>query len=362
MKINKENYGRFIIDYYDGQLSSDEERKLLLFLDRHPALKEAFESFEEVPVLPDEPLEFPEKQSLQKTEIVAVDAVNEDNYNEYFVLLMDEELTREEQYSVKVFLQQNPQLQGQFRLLGMTKVVPDEAVVFENKEQLRKHRPVFLLRYAGWAVAAVLLLLLGIRFFLVAPKQKTVRNQLAVENIPSKSMKIGLTKVSPRFIRESKIVAGSQTLPVLKSSYSLTKRQPVETLASADIYEPLKLGKDYAPLRFPETRKREEIMALSLPVVVQKPERNGFLRHTIGRPFSQLATVFALQKKKRKAYGTHDKGFVKLLQGGVDAMNALTDNDVVMVKTYDADGNLIDYRLLSDNFSINRPVREKGSR
>ena len=208
----------------------------------------------------------------------------------------------------------------------------------------------------------MLLLLLGIRFFLVAPKQKTVRNQLAVENIPSKSMKIGLTKVSPLFIRESKIVVGRQTLPVLKSSYSLTKRQPVETLASADIYEPLKLGKDYAPLRFPETRKREEIMALSLPVVVQKPERNGFLRHTIGRPFSQLATVFALQKKKRKAYGTRDKGFVKVLQGGVDAMNALTDNDVVMVKTYDADGNLIDYRLLSDNFSINRPVREKGSR
>jgi hypothetical protein len=361
MKINKENYGRFIVDYYDGQLSPEEERLLMLFLDQHPALKEEFESFKEVPVLPDEPLEFSEKQSLQKIEIAAVGAVNEDNYSEYFVLLMDDELTREEQHSVKIFLQQNPQLQGQFRLFGMTKVAPDESIVFDRKEYLHKRRVIPLIRYAGMAVAAVLLLFLGIRFFLSTPEQKTESKQLAVESIPLKTTKIAVREIPPRLIRKK--VPGTINNPkAVKKNIPVTILKPVEMLASADIYMPLKRKKDYAPLLFPNTREQEEIMALSLPVVVEKPKRNNFLRHTIGRPFSQLAAVFALQKRKRRATGVHDKGFVKVLQSGVEAMNALTDNDMVMVKTYDANGNLIDYQLLSDNFSINRPVREKRSR
>jgi hypothetical protein len=361
MKINKENYGRFIVDYYDGQLSPEEEQRLLLFLDRHPALKEEFENFEGAPMLPDEPLVFSEKQILQKPEVVAFGEINEDNYPEYFVLSMDNELNEVLQNQLDNFLKQNPKLNDEYTLFGLTKVTPDTSVVFGNKEQLRKRRMIPLLRYAGIAAAAMLLLLFGIRFFFSSPGQNTVRSQLALESIPLKSTEIGVVEISPRLIPESKVIAVSRMHAVPQSPL-FTKQQPVAMLASADIYRPLKVKKDYAPLRFPDTRKQEEIMALSLPVVVEKPERNGFLRHTFGKPFSQLAAVLAIQKKKRKASGTRDKGFVKVLQGGVEAINALTDNDVVMVKTYDANGKLIDYQLLSDNFSINRPVKVKGSR
>ncbi len=361
MKINKENYGRFIVDYYDGQLSSEEEQRLLLFLDRHPALKEEFENFEGAPMLPDEPLVFSEKQTLQKPEVVAFGEINEDNYPEYFVLSMDNELNEVLQNQLDVFLKQNPKLNDEYTLFGLTKVTTDTSVVFGNKEQLRNRRIIPLLRYAGMAAAAVLLLLFGIRFFFSSPGQKAVRNTLVLNSIPLKSMEISVLEISPRLIPENKAIAVSRMHPVPKSPL-FTKQQPVEMLASADIYKPLETDKDYAPLRFPDTRKQEEIMALSLPVVVEKPERNGFLRNTIGKPFSQMATVLALQKKKRKASGTRDKGFVKVLQGGVEAINALTDNDIVMVKTYDSNGKLIDYQLLSDNFSIDRPVKVKGSR
>lgn len=361
MRINKENYGRFIVDYYDEQLSTEEEHVLLLFLDQNPVLKKEFESFKTSPVLPEDALEFCGKQVLKKYEIIAFGDITEDNYTGYFVLSQDDELIDERLELFETFLQQNPHLKEEYRQFGFTKVTPEESVIFEDKEKLRKRPTVFLLRYAGMAVAALLLLVFGIRFFLSAPGQKTESRQLAVESIPLKTTAMAVKKIFPQLIPESKPIAIIRTNAVRKS-VSVITLNPVGILASADIYMPLKTEKDYAPLLFPNTREQEEIMALSLPVVVEKPKRNNFLRHTIGKPFAQLAAVFALQKRKRRATGVHDKGFVKVLQKAVDAMNALTDNDMVMVKTYDANGNLIDYQLLSDNISINRPVREKRSR
>ena len=361
MKINKKNYGRFIVDFYDGQLSTEEEQMLLLFLDRHPALKNEFESFKESLVLPEETVEFFGKQTLKKYEIITVGNISEDNYAEYFVLSQDDELIGERLALFETFLQQNPHLKEEYRQFGLTKMTPDKSVVFEGKDQLRKRPLVFLLRYAGMAMAAVLLLFFGIRFFFSTPGTKTESRQLALESIPIKTMDITVKETPPQLILISKSFTIVRAKAVRKSMPVVTLK-PVEMLASADIYMPLKIKKDYVPLLFPNTREQEEIMALSLPVVVEKPKRDNFLRHTIGRPFSQLAAIFALQKKKRKINGSHDKGFVKVLQRGVEAMNALTDNDMVMVKTYDANGNLIDYQLLSDNISINRPVRERGNR
>ncbi len=361
MKIDKENYGRLIVDYYDGQLSPKEEQLLMHFLDQHPMLKKEFVNFEVVPVLPKESLGFSGKQALKKSEIVVFGDITEDNYTEFFVLSLDGELTVEVQQSLEIFLQRNPHLQGEYRKFELTKVAPDESIVFVRKQLLHKHRTVPLMRYAGLAVAAVLLLFFSIRFFLSTPRQKMESKQLAVESVPLKTMEVTITDISPRLIRKK--VSGRINKPkAVTKNIPVTILKPVEMLASANIYMPLKIEKDYASLLFPKSRAQEETLASSSPVVVDKPKRNNFLRHTIGKPFLQLAAVLALQRKKRKADGVHDKGFVKILQRGVDVVNALTDNDMVMVKTYDVNGNLIDYQLLSDNFSINRPVREEPNR
>jgi hypothetical protein len=364
MKINRENYGRFVIDFYDGQLSSHEEQLLVLFLEQNPELKKEFENFEDLPVVQDKPLEFPEKQLLKKPEIKTVGEITEDNFAEYFVLSQDGELTTEKQKSVETFLQQNPQLKGEFRQLKLTKIMPGETIVFENKELLKQHRVVPLLRYAGLTIAAVLLLFFGIRFFLSSPGQEIRSRQLSVESIPLKTTKLPVTEGYPQLISKKfpLLKRGGKRIKTVRKVIRETPPEPIQMLASAEIYQPLKMKKDYIPLLFPEGNVEMENMALSSPVIVEQPVKDNFLRHSIGKPFSELTAFFALQKKKRKHSGTHDKGFVKVLERGVDAMNALTDNDIVMVKTYDGNGNLIDYQLLSDNFSINRQIKTSPNR
>ena len=366
IKVNSENYERFIVDYYDGQLSQEEEQALLRFLERHPELKEAFDRFAEAPVLEKEETVFPEKATLKQPEIKPMGAINEENYPEYFVLEQDGELPEKTQRQLQLFLAENPFLKEEYDRFAQARLSPDETIVFENKGQLKKRVAVIWLPYAAVAAAAMLLLLFGLRWLFPGPgnphaskpvpvvrplAEKTVETSVAVKA----GHKIKTSPVQPEKHPAARKKNHKQSpKPVIPMRHY----KPVKMLASATIYPEIDRQKDYFPLLFPRTPVRQENLALSSPVVVEKPVRSSFLRNSIGKPFSELTAVLAAQKKKRKVAGTRDKGFVKVLEGGVTALNVLTDQELVMVKTYDANGNLIDYQLLSDNFSINRPVKE----
>ncbi len=368
ININSENYERFIVDYYDGQLSPAEGQMLLRFLEKYPELKEAFDRFADAPVLEKEETVFPEKAALIQREIKPVGAIKEENYAEYFVLAQDGELPEKAQRQLQLFLTENPFLKEAYDRLALARLSPDEAIVFENKAQLKKRVVAFWLPYATGIAAAVLLLFFGLRFlFPGAGNPLATKPALAVHSLMEKTVRMALAgdtaykvkmKTMPGQPKNPRpVLQNEKQKPTKVLLMPMQRSKPVKLLASATIYPEINRQEDYFPLLFPKTFVQQEYLALSSPVVVEKPVHSSFLRNTIGKPFSQLAAVFAVQKKKRKAAGTRDKGFVKVLQGGVEAINALTDNDVVMVKTYDANGHLIDYQLLSDNFRINRPVK-----
>jgi hypothetical protein len=60
------------------------------------------------------------------------------NYEEYFILYMDNELSAADKQMVELFAAQNPDLKDELDLLMQSKLVPDTNVVFEGKEMLMK--------------------------------------------------------------------------------------------------------------------------------------------------------------------------------------------------------------------------------
>lgn len=83
--------------------------------------------------------------------------INRHNYEEYFILYWDNELTEEQKQLVKTFVEVNPDLEEEFRLLGQTRFTPDENILFESKELLARKKISFINQsdYEEWLVAYI---------------------------------------------------------------------------------------------------------------------------------------------------------------------------------------------------------------
>ena len=86
--------------------------------------------------------------------------INRHNYEEYFILYMDNELSSDERRMVEVFIQQHPDLKEELDLLQQYKLVPDTNITFSGKEELmipiaigiNGNTPVTLTNLEEWLV------------------------------------------------------------------------------------------------------------------------------------------------------------------------------------------------------------------
>jgi hypothetical protein len=153
--INRNNYEEYLLMYLDGELSSEDMRSVESFLESNPDIEEELLLLQQTILQPEE-IEFPAKHTLYRK----AEGISLGNYEEYFLLYVDNELPASEKESVETFVLQNPQLQDEFTLLKDT-VLPKENIVFYNKELLyrkeEKKRPIVIsLRWASLAAAAMI--------------------------------------------------------------------------------------------------------------------------------------------------------------------------------------------------------------
>ena len=64
--------------------------------------------------------------------------INRHNYEEYFILYMDNELSSDDRRMVEAFIVQHPDLKEELELLQQFKLEPDTAITYNGKEELMK--------------------------------------------------------------------------------------------------------------------------------------------------------------------------------------------------------------------------------
>ncbi len=157
--ITRYNYEEYFLLYVDNELSAAERKAVEDFIHHNADLADELKTLQQSVFKPESDISFENKELLLK-QAEEDSLINLSNYEEYFLLYIDNELDPAAKTDVEIYILQNPSLQNELNLLQQTKTQPDAAIAFEGKEILykkeEKRRPIPFTWISAAAVAILL--------------------------------------------------------------------------------------------------------------------------------------------------------------------------------------------------------------
>jgi len=209
MNINRHNYEEFFMLYADNELTAEERKDVELFVEQNTDLAEELDLLKQLQFKPDAGLVFMDKESLFRNE-EEHETINITNYEEFFVLYADNELSTAQQSSVEKFVYKNPAVQAEFELIQATKLEADNNIVYAHKEELYRREkdekviPFFIsIRAWKWAAAAVLILIAGLIWMNQTGTNKLPESTAVVET--KEETKALPQTITPKITEEEKV-------------------------------------------------------------------------------------------------------------------------------------------------------------
>lgn len=133
MNINRDNYEEYFLLYADDELSKTEKKVVEIFIQENPDLKEEFLMIQLTVNTPAQDVTLFDKSFLFRKE---VPFINENNYEEIFVRYHDNELSDEQRKETENFVTEHSKFKEDFELIGKTKLISDQSIVYPDKKQL----------------------------------------------------------------------------------------------------------------------------------------------------------------------------------------------------------------------------------
>jgi len=180
MKITRENYEAYFLDYHEGQLGEDQKQDVLLFLRENPDLRAEFEAFEILEVAPP-------AQTFSGKEFLKKKGITTENYNNYFAAYHEGDLSSSDRREVEHYAAGSPAREKELELYGKLKLKPDPEIVFKNKKSLRRPATVIQLNstFIRYAAAAVIALLVITYFYKGSENRQVLTQENTVQPSPA---------------------------------------------------------------------------------------------------------------------------------------------------------------------------------
>jgi hypothetical protein len=226
MNINRYNYEEFFLLYVDGELSAGERKSVEDFVVLNPDLEEELSMLKQSLLKPDHSVVMENKSVLFRNESSPL--ITLENYETFFLLYVDEELSTEERRVVETFASKHPSLQDELQLLMQTRLQTDENILFPDKNILYKvpaiGRTSVVRMYRIAAIAVIFILAIGIYWLMPGEKSNTVNPGIA-NTTPSHTTPKQETKVSARKIEDEQVKHQDLIAATTKSTGSAQEKK-----------------------------------------------------------------------------------------------------------------------------------------
>ncbi len=130
MKISRDNYEVFFLDFIDGVLDENLMDEFYAFLKQNPDLEAELKAASRAKVEP-EKIVFIHKKKLYRQKYDQISA-----FNRAAIALMEGDLSEKEKIVFENYLAENPDRGKKISLFEKTRLEPDETVIFQKKRKL----------------------------------------------------------------------------------------------------------------------------------------------------------------------------------------------------------------------------------
>ena len=351
MKINRDNYEAFFLDYFEHSLDAGQVAELMVFLEANPDLNEEFESFEIIRA-ESEAIPFDKKRSLRKKDYREVGAINPFNYEEFMVAAMENDLDLAGLDNLKEFLGVNPDARLEFDLFKKSRLLPDD-VSFPSKSSLKKTRTLVpgFYRWGITVAAAASLLVLLVLFLQRTPERNPQHiSEGAVEPVieqirPAEPGLIEMEKIQPRS-RFKVATAVENAMPRNENLDGMDRRSASLT-----------------SLKSIAAVKMLEVAGPSLPDIEGRfMFENSFAQFLSAEPGGDKPSFASrfLQGAVNKIVGDRERPERSFLEYTVNGYNMIADREVEVEKHYDASGRIIAYQINGELIKFGHKVNPPG--
>src|SRR5690349_7860714 len=173
MNIDRHNYEEYFLLYIDNELTVDQKKQVELFVQENPDLEEELVMLKQSRLIPDESIVFDKKHLMMKEENATHAAntsfINLNNYEQWLIMYVDDELNTEERMAVEKFAAIHSHVREELAIFLQTKLQAEE-IAFPNKEILyKREKSVRVISMQWWkvAVAAILIISAGVGIYSV---------------------------------------------------------------------------------------------------------------------------------------------------------------------------------------------------
>jgi hypothetical protein len=340
MKINRNNYEAYIIDYLDGKLDPVETAELLRFLAQNPDLEAEFGDYENIKLSNTTEAGF-DKNKLKK-DFSDIESVNNDNFDEFCVASHEGDLSEHDELRLKEYIKKHPEKQKDFELYSDTYLTPDYNIKFPEKGNIKRIspfiRPRNMLIYVTSLAAAVLLLIMLV--IMPGKKEKMISGlQVAddvkeVSNIsPDKPEKSSMPDKSPAITEKSGYlkkntgfrpqdikIAEKEAIPKYLTPVYINKISPGK-ISDKEISASINIPESHYEARY----EPKELTVRNL-VNIDETDDSWIILDRIN--------------------------LWKLAEAGVKGFNYLTESEVLINKKMNNEGKIVAFKLDSESFSF----------
>lgn len=156
MKITRNNYESFFIDFIEGNITPDDEKALRAFLVLNPDLQQEFDEFENLSLEPENSVLFPAKEELKN-----ISQNKASLFQESCIAYFEDDLSETEKTKLEAEINQSEYKKTEFHKFGRAKLIANNAIVYQNKQNLRRKDRRKIV-YLWMSAAANIILLFGV--------------------------------------------------------------------------------------------------------------------------------------------------------------------------------------------------------